>query len=227
MYSLALISKNLMMLSDVLLLAASVYGIRTFLIKNSPLYFKILTLATLCYANVSIFRMLYYLCFSENFQGLGITFLGYFGCYLFLFSANFGQYDSFIDDRTDFFKKYRNVSFVAPIIILILLIAYLITNADEAITLANIVTFVGYVPAIIASYYNLKHSLIPDMDFEFIKWVRRANICALFIEVFDVLRILTSNLFENVIGAMLSVAIAVAFLMMLIFAQRSRKTWLQ
>ncbi|MDO4811395.1 MAG: hypothetical protein Q3985_05560 [Eubacteriales bacterium] len=222
-----LIANGIIMLSDLVLLAAVIYGVRVFLMRKAPLYFRILTLATVCYASASVFRMLYYLCYQVIFQGMGITFFGYFGCYLFLFSANFGQYDSLIDEKSTRFRKYRIISVLAPAAVLVLILIHTFSNAENAAPSVNFVTGIGYIPAVFASYYNLKHFIIPDMGFLFVRWIRRANLCALIIEVADVLRVLLSALADKWPGALLSLIISAAFLMMLLFAEGGRKTWLR
>ena len=46
-------------------------------------------------------------------DSFSISELAYFGCYLFLLSANMGQFDSFVDDGRKEFNKYRLLALLA------------------------------------------------------------------------------------------------------------------
>lgn len=220
-------AQGIMILSVIVLTAATVLGICAFLFKKAPLYFRILTLATICYTGIWVFRLIYYICFDIDFEGMGITFFGYFGCYLFLFSANFGQYDSFIDDRNPQYQKYRIIALLAPIFVLALLVCYTVGNPENATHLIVGTTVIGYLPAVFSSYYNLKHFIIPDMGFSLVRWVRLTNLCALLIEAIDIVRIAFAPNFDRWIDALLLLFISILFLAMLLFAEKGRKSWLR
>lgn len=222
-----LIVKIIILVTDILLVAAAVYGSVKFLVKKSPLYFRMLALAVVCYTGVAVFRLLYWLCFEEDFAGMGVTMFGILGCYLFLFSANFGQYDSFIDDRTPVFRKYRIAAFAAPVLLLGLLLYYTVGNVEDTTVFNNFVTGIGILPAAAASYYNFKHFLIPDGEFSFVRWIRRANLCALIAEFADMLRVLLYATVGDAAGAAAGLVVAGAFFAMLVFAERGRRSWLR
>ena len=220
------IESILSLLSVIVLIGSVVYGVCCFFLKRSALYFKILTLAAACYTLVSGFRLLYGICFGTLFEGVGITFLGCFGCFLFLFSANYGQYDSLIDDRSAFFAKYRSIALLAPVFTLALLALYTVGNIERTSVTTNIFTGLAYLPAVFASYYNLKHFLIPDTGFSFVKWVRLTNLCALLIEVLDIVRLYVRFCFGGAADGALSLLIAVIFFIMLTFARKGHRSWL-
>ena len=222
-----LFSGIVIVLSDLILAAAVIYGVASFFLKKSPLYFRILTLATVCYAGTSVFRLLYRLCYREDFPGMGITLLGIFGCYLFLFSANYGQYDSLIDDRSPRFRKYRVFALAAPLAVLSLLLVYTVGNAGHTTAVRNVMTGIGFLPAVAASYYNFKHFIIPDMGFHFVRWVRRANLCALVIEVADIVRVLLVATVGAWAGAIAALVVSACFFAMLVLAGKGRQSWLQ
>lgn len=217
----------LFVFADLILLAAAIYGICAFFFKKAALYFRILTLATLCYASCALFKALYYLCYSEDIKGLGITFLCYFGCFLSLFCANYGQYNTLIDDGSRRFRKYRISAVAAPVFTLGLLLYYILSNVENTTVFNNVINFIGYFPAVLASYYNLKHFLVPDMDFTFIRWIRRINLCALLIECLSILHAFLSANGYRLLSAFSALAVAICFLLMLLFAERGRKTWFQ
>lgn len=212
--------------ADVILVVSAVYGFIEFFKKKAPLYFKILTLATTCYALISCFRLLYIICFNEDFKGLGISFFGFFGCYLFLFSANYGQFDYLIDDKSPAFRKYRIIALIAPFLLLSGSVIYTVGNLEETSFMTNLLSEIGYIPAILASYYNLKHLIMPDCGIRFIKWIKFACVCALVIESFEMLSDYLFAFDLNLAGAFAKLIVACAFLLMLILAGKGRKIWL-
>lgn len=193
--------------------------------KKTPLYFRILMLATACYATVSLFRAVYYFCYGSFYREPGITFLGFFGCFLFLFSANFGQFDSLIDDRSSALMKYRLIALAAPAVLLFFLAVFALTAKDLLPTLPLIVTVVGFLPAVPASYYNLKHLLMPDMGFSFSKGVRLCNLFALLAEVFELARLYASAAGEQTAENVFLFCVALSFLGLTLFAKRGMKLW--
>ena len=208
------------------LLTASIYGICRFFVHKSPLYFRLLTLATVCYTMVEYFRLFYYMCYGSDFEGLGITFFGYFGCFLFFLTANYGQYDSLIDDGTVKFRKYRLLALAAPVVLTVSAFCYTAGNVEQVGTVSNIITFVGFVLVIFASYFNLKHLIIPDQGFGFIRWVRLINLCVLVIEVLDAVRLYLFAGGGDEAGFLAQLLISFAFMLMLIFARKGQKSWL-
>lgn len=215
-----------MLLSNLILLAAVGYGVRRFFLKRSALYFRILTLAVSCYALISVFRLLYFLCYDGLFDGMGVTFFGYFGCFLFLLSANYGQYDSLIDDGSRMFRKYRLAALAAPVVMLALLAGYLFGNVGKISGMANVLIGIGYLPVIPAAYFHMKHFMIPDMGFTFVRWIRIVNVCALLAELMELARAYLYAAGNALAAAVLTLLISASFLMMLVFAGKGRKSWL-
>ncbi|MCR5201692.1 MAG: hypothetical protein K6D02_01175 [Lachnospiraceae bacterium] len=110
--------------------------------------------------------------------GAQIFVLSIAGGFLFFLTANFGQMDSLVDDRTSDKIKYRFFALVGPISFILLHFLknkYAIYNAE-----------VWFDPTVLvlmfASYFHYKHIFIPDVDQGIIRSIRSYNITALSLE---------------------------------------------
>lgn len=211
--------------ANVILFFSAVLGGWWFIGRKSPLYFKILTQATVCYATVALYRSVYYFCYGAFYQEPGITFLGFFGCFVFLLSANYGQFDSFIDDRSKEFLKYRLIALIAPLMLLFFAVLYVLTAKNRVPITALALTIIGFVPAVPASYYNFKHLIMPDMGFSFTEGVRFCNLFALLIEGFEMVRLFASAVGQQTAEDVCLFFVALAFLGLTLFAKRGHKLW--
>lgn len=212
-------------ISNLIMLSSAGLGLWWFIGRKAPLYFKILMLASVCYATISTYRSLYYYCYNEFYREPGITFLGFFGCFLFLLSANFGQFDSFIDDRSKQFRKYRLIALAAPAVFLVCTIILALTAKNKITTGSLILTIVGFAPVIPASYYNLKHLIFPNMDFSFTEGIRLCNLFALLVEVFEAARLFASVNGLQTAEDVCLLFVALAFLGLILSAKRGHKLW--
>ena len=194
-------------------LAAFAYGAMYFFTHRTPMYFKILICAVGCYAMSDVFCNLLNIFSRETHFCSGIATLGYFGCFLFMFSANYGEFDSLVDDKSPALRKYSAVALAAPLLffgggIVVFFRVLHVAGAWQAF-----IFFLPYIPASLASYFNFKHMIMPDMNFGFIKGVRRCNISALLLYAFktasDIAYIADSTAVRGVLSALICVCLAV------------------
>lgn len=68
-----------------------------------------------CYAMGSFYHLCQTITTEEIVDGFTAVYLGRIGFFPFLFTANFGQIDGLLDDRTPMMKKYRYIAFLAPV----------------------------------------------------------------------------------------------------------------
>ena len=157
-------------------LAAFIYGVKNFFKKGKALYLQIVTMAMGCYTMGSFYHLCQSLTSEEVVEGFTAAYLGRIGFFLFLFSANFGQMDGLLDDRTPLMKKFRYIALVAPVsvVLLYLPIAFTEMPVSTKISLALVC-----LAAACSSYYNFKHAIISDLGYGFVKAIRSYNICAL------------------------------------------------
>ena len=97
------------------------------------------------------------------------------GSFLFLFSANYGQMDSLVDDGSKQFRKTRIIALIAPIV----MIAMWGVLASKGFTAKTAIIGIETLIIAMAAYYHLKHIIIKDVDFGLIRVIRNYNILAL------------------------------------------------
>ena len=133
-------------------LGAFMYGVKHFFKKGKAYYLQIVTMAFGCYAMGSF----YYLCQSitaeEVPEGFTAAYLGRIGFFLFLFTANFGQMDGLLDDRTPAFKRFRYIALLALIVAALLYVPCILT---DMIISTKISLFFMWIPAMCSCVYNI------------------------------------------------------------------------
>ena len=206
-------------------LGTFIYGVRHFFKKGKAYYLQIVTMAFGCYAMGSF----YYLCQSitaeEVPDGFTAAYLGRIGFFLFLFTANFGQMDGLLDDRTSSFKKFRYLALIAPVAVALLYVPCILTDMliSTKISLA-----VMWIAAICSSYYNFKHAIISDLGYGFAKAIRPYNICALILIFAElILHILWANAddFGFVIIAAVSAIFSIMCAVTMVALKRGVEAW--
>ena len=154
-----------------------IYGLKHFFKKGKPLFLQTITMAMGSHALGSIYHLCQSLTSDVIIEGFTPAYLGRIGFFLFILTASYGQMDRIVDDGSSKMKPSRYIAFLAPICAALLYIPNCIIE-DVPIQTKVVYAFV-WVPAVIAVYFNLKHAIIPDMDFGFIKAIKPYNILAL------------------------------------------------
>ena len=153
-----------------------IYGLRKFFKKGKPLFLQSVTMAMGCHALGSIYHLCQTLTTENILEGFTPAYLGRIGFFLFFIAASYGQMDRIVDDGTPKIKPSRYIALIAPICALLLFIP---NACMEDLPLATkISAFLVWVPAMVSVYYNLKHAIIPDFDFGFIKAIKPDNFFA-------------------------------------------------
>lgn len=160
----------------VTMLAVFLYGTKKFFKKGVAMYIQLITAAFGSHALGSLFWICLLITNNEIKSGFQVGYFGIVGSFLFILSANYGQMDGVMDDRSKEFCKYRFFALIAPIICIILSVPML---SSDLSTSSKVVCIIVCVPALLSSYYNMKHAMLPDMGFVFVKAVRPYNIMAL------------------------------------------------
>lgn len=164
--------------------AAFIYGVKNFFKKGKAFYLQIVTMAMGCYAMGSFYHLCQSLTFEDVIEGFTAAYLGKIGFFLFLFTANFGQMDGLLDDRTAQMKKSRYIAFLAPLTVILLYIPCVVTEMP----LSTKITFgLVWISALFSSYFNFKHAIIKDLGYGFVNAIRPYNISALVITFLELL----------------------------------------
>ena len=153
-----------------------IYGLRNFFKKGKPLFLQSITMAMGCHALGSIYHLCQTLTTETVLEGFTPAYLGRIGFFLFFIAASYGQMDRIVDDGTPKVKPSRYIAIIAPICAGLLFIPNAIMEDLPLPT--KISAFLVWVPAMVSVYYNLKHAIIPDCGFGFIKAIKPYNILA-------------------------------------------------
>ena len=157
-------------------LCSFIYGLNKFFKKGKPLFLQSITMAMGCHALGSIYHLCQTITTEEVLEGFTPAYLGRIGFFLFLITASYGQMDRIVDDGSQKVRPSRYIALLAPIGAVLL---YLPNGTMEDLPLATkIAVLLVWLPAIVSVYYNLKHAIIPDCDFGFIKAIRLYNVFA-------------------------------------------------
>ena len=153
-----------------------VYGLKHFFKRGKPLCVQSITMAMASYAIGSVYHLCQTLTSEYIVDGFTPAYLGRIGFFLFLITASYGQLDRIVDDRSPKMRRSKIVALIAPFLAILL---YVPNAAISDVPMATKVVYaIVWIPASVSVYFNLKHSLIPDLDFGFIKAIRPYNILA-------------------------------------------------
>ena len=165
-------------------LGTFIYGVKNFFKKGKAYYLQIVTMAFGCYAMGSFYHLCQTITTEEVAEGFTAAYLGRIGFFLFLFTANFGQMDGLLDEKTPSFKKYKYIALIAPAAAILLYLPCVL--ADMYYSTKISLSFI-WLSAIFSSYFNFKHAIISDLGYGFTKAIRPYNICALVVTFTELL----------------------------------------
>jgi hypothetical protein len=204
-------------------LVSLVYGLVHFFRKGRPLFLQSLTMGMACYALGNI----YHLCMTSTsevlLEGFTPAYLGRIGFFMFLITGSYGQLDRIVDDRSDKMRRARLIALLAPLCAIVLYIPnYTINNSPMS---TKITYALVWIPAIISVYFNLKHAIIPDFDFGFIKALRCYNILALCLVFSELICLTAWDYFKSEILAVMSIAFSIFCICTMIAAKKGVEKW--
>ena len=200
-----------------------VYGLKHFFKKGKPLFLQTITMAMGCNALGSIYHLCQFLTSDTLTEGFTPAYLGVIGFFLFILTASYGQMDRIVDDGSANMKQSRYMALLAPIGAVLL---YLPNGIIEDLPMeTKIVYALVWAPAVVAVYFNLKHAIIPDMDFGFIKAIRPYNILALVLCLSELICLTAYNYDYMVPIAVSSVVSSVLCICTMVAAKKGVEKW--
>ena len=216
--------------ADIVPLLASIgtfiYGVKNFFKKGKAYYLQIVTMAFGCYAMGSFYHLCQSITTEEVVDGFTAAYLGRIGFFLFLFTANFGQMDGLLDDKTPILKKFRYIALIAPIVAGLLYLPCALTDMPVSTKISLLLVWIA---AIFSSYYNFKHAVISDLGYGFAKAIRPYNICALILTFTElILQVLWCNYdidYGMIIIAFVSVLFSVMCAVTMVALKRGVEAW--
>lgn len=189
--------------------------------KKNPMYFQLLVCAAGCFAMQQLSYVINIWCNVTSTFSIGM--FGIFGCNFFLLSANFGTLDSIVDDGNDL-GKARAGAIIAPFIMILLSVAVFFSWKDKDLFCA-VMWLVMIIPMLPASYFNLKHILLPMDPCELLEATKQCNISALAFYIVTVFYIISAASTSSTISGILSVLMSVSVLALSLSAVRGLKKW--
>lgn len=200
-----------------------IYGIKNFFKKGKPLFMQSITLAMGCHALASIYHICQMLTTNSLVEGFTPAYLGKMGFFLFFITASYGQMDKIIDDGSPKMKKGRIIAIIAPVAALLLFVPNALV--DDVPSSTKIAMFLVWIPATFAVYFNFKHSILPDLDFGFIKAIKPYNIFATLLGFSELLCLTAWNYFYSIPLVLSAVLFAVLSVTTVISAKKGAEKW--
>ena len=200
-----------------------IYGVRNFFKKGKPLFLQSITMAMGSHALGSIYHLCLTLTTETVLEGFTPAYLGRIGFFLFFIAASYGQMDRIVDDGSKQIRPTRYISLIAPLCVLLL---YLPNGLMEDLPTATKVTYLlVWLPAIFSVYYNLKHAIIPNLDFGFIKAIKPYNILAVCLGFAELLCLTAWSYLSNTLLVITSVVFAVLCVALMVAAKKGAEKW--
>ena len=197
------------------------YGAVRLFKKRKPMYLKLLVCAAGCFAIQQLSYVVNIWCGIT--QTVSVGMLGIFGCNFFLLSANFGTLDKIVDDEKGS-GRARACAVIAPVIMAALAVVAFLSWKNRDLFCA-VMWLVMLIPALPASYFNLKHILLPMDPFEFLRATRPCNIAALVFYTVTAAYVICSAKLGNTASGIFSAAMSGSALALSLCAVKGAKKW--
>ena len=217
------------MIMTLLFLVAAIWGAVISFGKKSALFLQIVACGLGCMALGNVFAFALQLTAPEDVlrdltEGFHIGLLGIFGMFAFLFSASFGQIDGLGDDRSEVLQEYRLIALSAPVGVIVLLILMLTSGIGWQ---KQAMYGVLFLPAILASYYNLKHLIIPDVEDGILAAIRKYNFTTMLLTALVMASFVVKFYGLTLAYGIVSILCGVCALFVLWFAKDGTERWLR
>ncbi len=200
---------------------AFVFGTVKLFRKKKPLYLQLLICAVGCFALQQLSYIVNLWCGVTAAVSIGM--FGIFGCNFFLLSANYGTLDRIVDDGKGS-KKARIGAIAAPLLMVSLAISAFFAWRSRDLLCAFMWLLILF-PALPASYFNLKHILLPVDPFAFLRATKPCNVAALvFYTVTAIYAIGSAVWSSRIVGALL-VLMSLSVLGLSICAVKGAERW--
>ena len=200
-----------------------IYGLNKFFKKGKPLFLQSITMAMGCHALGSIYHLCQTLTTETVLEGFTPAYLGRIGFFLFLIAASYGQMDRIVDDGSEKIRPSRYIALIAPVLAALLYIPNVIIIELPAQT--KIAVMLVWLPAMAAVYYNLKHAIIPDLDFGFIKAIKPYNLLATCLGFAELLCLTAWDYLYNTQLVITSFVFAILCVAMMRAARKGAEQW--
>ena len=203
-------------------LTGSVYGLYNFFGEKKALYLKLAACGILSLMFSRLYNVTFLTSQGALYNGFHIGLLGSIGSFMFFFSANFGQIDSLVDDKSKTFRKTRIVSLAAPLFILIIYVFFF--TKVQSTELKIVYGFVALI-IMLCAYYSFKHLIIYDVDLGIVKSLRKYNALVLIYAVTGMLEPVGLYLDSRILYTVTCVVTAIVAVLILPVLKRGVDKW--
>ena len=200
-----------------------IYGLKYFFKKGKPLCLQSITMAMASHALGSIYHLCQTLTSEDIVEGFTPAYLGRIGFFLFILTASYGQLDRIVDDGSSKMRPARMIALIAPILAVLLYLPNAIIE-DVSISTKVVYAFV-WIPAIFSVYFNLKHAIIPDFDFGFIKAIKPYNIFLLLLSFSELLCLTAWDYYYPVQIAITAITFGILCICTMVVARKGVEKW--
>mgnify|MGYP003291157824 CR=1 FL=1 len=170
--------KILEILAFVVSTGAFGYGILCLPRKGTAQYFQLYVCAAGCYMLEELWVIVNSLLGNGGQDGLvTVRLLGFFGCLCFMLSADAGESDRYAD--TEAGKGTNILALIAPALLLLIYSLYLLSPQRNAPVWADVIGLLSLSPALVASWFSLKHLLLVRAGNPFLEAIRSIDILSL------------------------------------------------
>ena len=131
--------------------------------------------------------------------------------------------DRIVDDGSKAIRPTRYIALVAPLCAALL---YLPNGFMEDLPIeTKIAVLLVWLPSLFAVYYNMKHAIIPDCDFGFIKAIKPYNILATCLGFAELMCLTAWDYLYNTQMVIFSFVFAVLCVATMIVAKKGAEKW--
>ena len=200
-----------------------IYGLKHFFKKGKPLCLQSITMAMASHSLGSIYHLCQTLTSDTIVEGFTPAYLGRIGFFLFIITASYGQLDRIVDDGSTKMRPARYIALLAPLFAVLLYIPNL--TMEDVLPQTKVVYAFVWIPAIIAVYFNLKHAIIPNLDFGFIKAIKPFNIFVLCLGFSELLCLTAWDYYDSFMLAATSVLFGALCICTIVAARKGVEKW--
>ena len=199
------------------------YGMIKFFKPDKAVYEQMIALAAGCVAFGRLYQVVRLLTGGDMFNGFQLGVFGVIGSLMFLFSANFGDINRFLDNKSKGLLKYRLISLAAPAAALVLFLLFIwFTDLPRSVKIASAMVTVFVMQA---SHFHLKHMIYPDDESGVIRHLRLYNLLALIYTFLCLAEMIVIGLGSEVGILVTGVLIGTVLIGVVISAERGIKKW--
>ena len=200
-----------------------IYGLKYFFKKGKPLYLQSITMAMASHALGSIYHICQSLTGETLVEGFTPAYLGRIGFFLFIITASYGQLDRIVDDGSAKMRHSRLIALIAPVCAVLLYLPNALM--DDVPISTKVVYAIVWIPACISVYFNLKHAIIPNFDFGFIKAIKPYNVLTLCLGFSELLCLTAWDYYYPIQMAITAIIFGALCICTMIFARKGVEKW--